>query len=91
MDCVEDYERHFEQRHPVNVVYAEDGKFGVRRSQHNHTSSDEGSTDGESGSVVYCPQCGAGYRDFGALAMHVEADCTGALDRWLQQTNIVKH
>lgn len=90
LDCVDDYERHVEQRHPVNVVYADGGRFGVRRSQHDHTSSDEGSTDGESGSVVYCPQCGAGYRDLGALAKHVEANCTDALDRWLQQTRIVK-
>lgn len=87
-DSLLEHERHMEERHPIALVYPENGRFVVGRAMKNHTSSDESSTD--VATVFSCPACKESFVDLAALAAHVESTCPEALAQWVSQTKIVK-
>lgn len=86
-DNLLEFERHMEERHPINVVYPEDGQFLVGKAKRNHTSSDESS---DTITVFTCPSCKKPFVDLAAFEEHVESKCPDALAHWFSQTKIVK-
>ncbi|CDF34230.1 unnamed protein product [Chondrus crispus] len=85
---VQEYERHVEERHPIAVVFPEDGKLVVASPKKDTTCPDENSADNIE--VLTCPSCKAPFVDLAAFEAHIEKECPEALAHWYSQTTIVK-